>query len=49
LICRRLLSAWHDDHIWSVTNVISAIRNGNIVDRYLWWANSASALNSMVC
>jgi len=34
LICRRLLSAWHDDHIWSVTNVISAIRNGNIVDRY---------------
>ena len=34
LICRRLLSAWHDDHIWSVTTVISAIRNGNIVDRY---------------
>ena len=34
LICRRLLSAWHDDHIWSVTTVISAIRNGDIVDRY---------------
>lgn len=34
LICRRLLSAWHDDHIWSVTTVISAIQNGNIVDRY---------------
>jgi DNA topoisomerase-3 len=34
LICRRLLSAWHDDHIWSVTTVISAIRNGSIVDRY---------------
>jgi DNA topoisomerase-3 len=34
LICRRLLSAWHDDHIWSVTTVISAIRNGGIVDRY---------------
>ena len=28
LICRRLLSAWHDDHIWSVTTVITAIRNG---------------------
>ncbi len=34
LICRRLLSAWHDDHIWSVTTVISAIRNGAVVDRY---------------
>src|SRR5207237_1019074 len=28
LICRRLLSAWHDDHIWLVTTVITAIRNG---------------------
>ena len=38
LICRRLLSAWHADHIWSVTTVITAIRNpgpaGEIVDRY---------------
>ena len=34
LICRRLLSAWHDDHIWSVTTVITAIRNGALVDRY---------------
>jgi DNA topoisomerase-3 len=34
LVCRRLLSAWHDDHIWSVTTVITAIRNGDIVDRY---------------
>ena len=34
LVCRRLLSAWHDDHIWSVTTVITAIRNGEIVDRY---------------
>jgi DNA topoisomerase III len=25
LICRRLLSAWHDDHVWSVTTVITAI------------------------
>jgi DNA topoisomerase-3 len=24
LICRRLLSAWQDDHIWSVTTVITA-------------------------
>jgi DNA topoisomerase-3 len=34
LVCRRLLSAWHDDHIWSVTTVITAIRNGDLVDRY---------------
>ena len=30
LICRRLLSAWHEDHIWSVTTVITAIANGEI-------------------
>jgi DNA topoisomerase-3 len=34
LVCRRLLSAWHDDHVWSVTTVITAIRNGDVVDRY---------------
>ena len=34
LVCRRLLSAWHDDHIWLVTTVITAIRNGDLVDRY---------------
>jgi DNA topoisomerase-3 len=39
LICRRLLSAWHEDHIWSVTTVITAIVNGAainsaIIDRY---------------
>ena len=34
LICRRLLSAWHEDHIWLVTTVITAIRNAELVDRY---------------
>ncbi len=34
LICRRLLTAWHDDHIWSVTTVITAIVNDQMVDRY---------------
>jgi len=34
LVCRRLLSAWQDDHIWSVTTVITAIANGDIIDRY---------------
>src|SRR5450432_3727413 len=34
LICRRLLSAWQDDYIWSVTTVITAVRSGDIIDRY---------------
>ncbi|MEP7365928.1 MAG: DNA topoisomerase 3, partial [Acidobacteriota bacterium] len=34
LICRRLLSAWHDDHVSSTTTVITAIRNNEITDRY---------------
>jgi DNA topoisomerase III len=41
LLCRRLLSAWHDDHIWAVTTVITAITNpprsgigDPVVDRY---------------
>ncbi|MGA2436026.1 MAG: DNA topoisomerase 3, partial [Bryobacteraceae bacterium] len=34
LICRRLLSAWHEDHIWSVTTIITAIRNEAMADRY---------------
>ncbi len=34
LICRRLLSAWHDDYIWSVTTVITAIANPGFLDRF---------------
>ncbi len=41
LICRRLLMAWHEDHIWAVTTVITAISSpepaadgGVIIDRY---------------
>jgi DNA topoisomerase-3 len=41
LICRRLLMAWHDDHIWAVTTVITAISSpepaadgGMLIDRY---------------
>jgi len=34
LVCRRLLSAWQDDHIWAVTTVITAITNSGIIDRY---------------
>src|SRR5437588_9345016 len=34
LVCRRLLSAWHEDHIWSVTTVITKIVNDATIDRY---------------
>ncbi|HXN46139.1 MAG TPA: DNA topoisomerase 3, partial [Bryobacteraceae bacterium] len=34
LICRRLLSAWHDDHVWMVTTVITAIASAEATDRY---------------
>lgn len=35
LVCRRLLSAWHEDHVWSVTTVVTSITNPGVVDRYL--------------
>ena len=34
LVCRRFLACWHEDHVWSVTTVITAIVNGEITDRY---------------
>ena len=37
LVCRRLLQAWHEDHVYSVTTVITAITSLGrppIVDRY---------------
>ncbi|MDQ6701574.1 MAG: DNA topoisomerase 3 [Acidobacteriota bacterium] len=34
LVCRRLLSAWHDDYVADVTTVITTITNSDIVDRY---------------
>ncbi|MEP6537738.1 MAG: DNA topoisomerase 3 [Bryobacteraceae bacterium] len=34
LVCRRLLSAWHDDFISDVTTVITTIINAEIVDHY---------------
>ncbi|WP_437682444.1 DNA topoisomerase 3 [Sorangium sp. So ce131] len=39
LVCRRLLSAWHEDHVTSITTVITAITTrvpggAPVVDRY---------------
>ncbi|MDZ4798773.1 MAG: DNA topoisomerase 3 [Bryobacteraceae bacterium] len=34
LICRRLLSAWHDDYIWNVTTVITLVTSPEAQDRF---------------
>ena len=34
LICRRLLGAWHNDYVVSITTVVTAIANAEITDRY---------------
>ena len=34
LVCRRLLTCWHEDHVWSVTTVITVITNAAVMDRY---------------
>jgi len=39
LICRRLLMAWHGDHVWAVTTLITAVAaeeadGATVIDRY---------------
>jgi DNA topoisomerase-3 len=38
LVCRRLLAAWHEDFVWSVTTVLTAVSSagetGLVVDRF---------------
>jgi DNA topoisomerase-3 len=34
LICRRLLSAWHDDYVVAVRRIVTLIETKNIQDRY---------------
>ena len=34
LICRRLLSAWHDDYVVAVTRVVTLIETKDLQDRY---------------
>ena len=33
LVCRRLLAAWHDDHVYAVTKVVTRVTSGE-VDRF---------------
>ncbi|MBS2019841.1 MAG: DNA topoisomerase 3, partial [Deltaproteobacteria bacterium] len=34
LVCRRLLSAWHVDHVLAVTNVVTTVTCDGVEDRY---------------
>src|SRR5438874_6885309 len=34
MICRRLLSAWHDDHLYASTRVVTEIRDAGVIDTY---------------
>ncbi|RKH05398.1 DNA topoisomerase III [Corallococcus sp. CA047B] len=38
LVCRRVLQAWHEDHVWKVTTVITAVTSKGdtsaVVDRF---------------
>jgi len=34
LVCRRLLSAWHRDHVFAVTNVVTAVTWNSEKDRF---------------
>lgn len=35
LVCRRLLSAWHGDHVFAVTTVMTTVECGDVTDRYV--------------
>ena len=35
LVCRRLLEAWHADHVFAVTTVTTEVASSGAVDRYL--------------
>ncbi len=33
LVCRRLLSAWHEDYVWAVTTIVTAVESAEAEDR----------------
>ncbi len=38
LVCRRLLSAWHDDHVYATTTVMTTVASGpdeSVIDRFV--------------
>ncbi|MDF2694366.1 MAG: topoisomerase, partial [Labilithrix sp.] len=35
LVCRRLLAAWHGDHVYAVTTVMTEVTTPGVVDRFV--------------
>ncbi len=48
LVCRRLLSAWHDDHVWAVTTVITEIHTNPSTDLTAGPMNSKTASDQKI-
>ncbi|WP_394822238.1 DNA topoisomerase 3 [Pendulispora albinea] len=44
LVCRRLLQAWHSDHLYAVTTVITAITCDDVRDRYTSQGTSVESM-----
>jgi DNA topoisomerase-3 len=44
LVCRRLLAAWHADHVFAVTTVITTVQWNEARDRYLSKGTSIEAM-----
>ena len=34
LVCRRLLAAWHEDHVFASTSVVTAVESADALDRF---------------
>jgi DNA topoisomerase III len=34
LVARRLLEAWHEDHVTATTQIVTAVASGDVVDRF---------------
>lgn len=44
LICRRLLSAWQEDHLLALTTVLTTITNNDVID---WYRTSGTAVQQI--
>ena len=44
LVCRRLLMAWHDEHVFAVTSVVTRVASDSALDRF---ASSGTAVEQV--
>lgn len=47
LICRRLLSAWHGDYVYSITTVLTTITTNDGIPIVDWYFSSGTAVESL--